>query len=248
MIKYKVVKRGMTVLLYNVVILITACSSGYKIEGDKVYYEYANEAHGQQKVLLKADAKTFQVLKHEGYAKDAHTVFYYGKELKGADVNSFESLGDFYARDKNVGWYSMDSIKGSHGPTLKIVNDYYSTDGSDYFYTSFPLHITNVQKFKFVIGENDYQCWTTDGAFYYFNQYKVPSFDYNHFIIYPKSGGLSRDQKWVYFYNHRLNVDENGKTIVDTIDAATMKSNGYLDARDKWGCINVYHGREKCPE
>ena len=40
---------------------MTGCRHGYKVEGDKVYYEYWNEGSGQNKRLLdQADANSFE--------------------------------------------------------------------------------------------------------------------------------------------------------------------------------------------
>jgi hypothetical protein len=102
--------------------------------------------------------------------------------------------------------------------------------------------------FKFVYGEGDYQCWTTDGKYYYYNNYKVPSDDYANLIIYEKSGGISKDRHWVYFLDHKLNYDIDGKKVVDTIDVGSFKVMGYIQCTDKWGCLNVFHGRQKCKE
>lgn len=225
---------------------LIGCSTGYKNEGDAVYYEHWNEGSGQLKEKIEANPKTFQILKFDTYAKDDKTVFYKGGEIIGADAKTFEALGDFYARDKNFGWYGDDTIKSSKGKTFKVINEYYSTDGHDYFFMTEPLKMANPKGFKFVHGEGESECWTTDGKFYYYRNYKVPSDDYYHLKIYPESGGISNDRHWAYIDDHKLNYDIDGKWVVDTIDIATFKVTGFLECKDKYGCFNVYHGREKC--
>lgn len=222
------------------------CSTGYKNEGDAVYYEHWNEGSGQHKNKIDADPNTFQILNFETYAKDDKSVFYQGEKIIGADAKTFEALGDFYAKDKNFGWYGKDTIKTSNGEAFKVINAYYSTDGIDVFYTTNPLKMSDPKNFKFVYGEGNYQSWTTDGKYYYYNNYKVPSDDYENLKIYPESGGISNDRNWAYFLDHKLNYDTDGKWVVDTIDIATFKVTGYIECRDKYGCFNVYHGREKC--
>lgn len=226
--------------------MLCSCSTGYKNEGDTVYYEHWNEGDGEHKSKIDADPKTFKILKFKTYAKDANSVFYKGVKIVGADAKTFEALGEFYARDKNFGWYGKDIIKTSNGQKFKVINNYYSTDGKDVFYKTAPLKTANPRNFKFVYGEGNSECWTTDGKYFYYKNYKVPSEDYKNIEIYPKSGGISNDRHWAYFLDHKLNYNMNGKRIIDTIDIATFRVIGYIECRDKYGCFNVYRGRKKC--
>lgn len=234
-----------TAILFFFLIFLS-CSTGYKNEGNAVYYEHWNEGSGQHKSKLDANPKTFEIFEFDNYAKDDKSVFYQGKKIIGADAKTFEAIDEFYAKDKNYGWYGSDTIKTSKGKSFKIINSYYSTDGYDVFYTTEPLKMLEPKNFKFVIGENDLETWTTDGKYYYYNQFKVPSEDYKNLTIYPESGGISKDKKWVYFLDHKLNYNIEGKKVVDTIDINSFKVTGYIECRDKFGCFNVYHGREKC--
>ena len=234
------------ILLGLLTVTFFSCSTGYKNEGDVVYYEHWNEGSGQHKNKIDADPKTFKVLKFDTYAKDGNSVFYQGEKIIGADVKTFEALGDFYAKDKKFGWYGKDTIQTSNGTTFKVINSYYSTDGYDYFFTTDPLRMVSPKNFKFVHGEGDIESWTTDGKFYYYKNYKVPSDDYDNLKIYPESGGISNDKHWAYFLDHKLNYDTDGKWVVDTIDIPTFKVTGFIECRDKYGCFNVYHGRDKC--
>jgi hypothetical protein len=106
--------------------------------------------------------------------------------------------------------------------------------------------MSDPSNFKFVYGGGNYESWTTRGKNYYFNNYKVPSDDYENLKIYPKSGGLSKDKKWVYFLHHKLNYNPEGDKVVDTIDATSFIVTGYISCRNKYSCFNVYRGREKC--
>ncbi|MDH7464437.1 DKNYY domain-containing protein [Chitinophagaceae bacterium 26-R-25] len=225
-----------------------SCSRGYKNEGIAVYYEHWNEGSGQHKERIDVDPWTFKILKFKDYAKDDSSVFYQGEKIIGADAKTFEALDDFYARDKRFGWYGKDTIRNSNGLTFKVINDYYSTDGHDVFYTTYPLAMVDPKNFKFVYGEGDYECWTTDGKYYYYKNYKVPSDDYENLKIYPKSGGISSDRHWAFYQDHKLNYDIDGKHVVDTIDIKSFKVTGFIECRDKYGCFNVYHGRDKCAD
>jgi hypothetical protein len=113
-----------------------------------------------------------------------------------------------------------------------------------------PLHVCSAEDFRFVFNDNSEQLqsyrWTTDGCFYFYMNFKAPSDDYANVIVYKNSGGLSKDKKCVYFLDHKLNFDIDGKKVVDTIDVASFKVSGFLECKDKWGCFNPYHGREDC--
>lgn len=45
--------------------------------------------------------------------------------------------------------------------------------------------------------------------------------------------------------DHRLIFDEE-KKIAETSDIPSFTVTGYLECRDKYGCVNVFHGRENC--
>lgn len=239
--------------LYPAFLLLTlflcaGCATGYYNDGRTVYYKHWNEGTGGRQDELKADPKTFRVLKFDRYAKDKKHVFYNGIVIKDADAASFEAIGAFYARDKNTGYYGGSTVKKSRGKGFSIIDNYYSTDGEEIFYTTEPLDIEDPEHFRFVFKEEDKETerWATDGKYYYFKNYKVPSGDYADMTLYKNSGGLSKDSKWVYFRDHKLNYDQEGKKVTDTIDAASFIVTGYLKCRDKDGCFNVFHGREAC--
>lgn len=230
-----------------VILLLSGCHTGYDKEGDSVYYKSWNEGSGSHKDRLDADPKTFVVLKNDRYAKDKNTVFFDGQIIKGADAPTFETLSEFYARDKLSGYHDKNPVKSSHGPTFKVIDAYYSTDGIDVFYNTSPLHVCAPTNFRFVYpSEDGWSRWTTDGCFYYYMNFKVPSDDYQNMTLYKGSGGLSKDKKWVYFLDHKLNYDVDGKKVVDTIDATSFEVTGFLECRDKYGCFNPYHGRKNC--
>jgi hypothetical protein len=235
----------MRLLFFAITPFILFGCSGYENDGKNVYYKSANEAVGFIKFKVDADAKTFKVLTDRSYAKDAMHAFYEGKSVLGADAQSFETIGNSYARDKFRGYYYGDSIKSSHGTTFWWIDEYYSTDSFDVFFETYPLHVCSVKQFH-IVYENPGFPWSTDGCFYYCGAYKIPSDDYEHVTIFKKSHGFAKDKNWVYFFDHKLNYDDSGRKIIDTIDAASFTVNKFSGCKDKFGCINEYHGRENC--
>ena len=241
---------------FIIILKVFACTScgtdtGYKVKSESVSYTYWNAGMGigsKTFEIPEADPKTFKILNFNNYAKDDKKVFYKGEIIDGADASSFEAIGEFYARDNHRGYYAKDSIKHSNGKTFKIIDSYYSTDSTDIFYITKSLGVTDPKNFKFVFPaeEESWDRWTTDGLFYYYREFKVPSKDYSNMTIYRNSGGISKDNKWVYFLDHKLNYNQDGKQIIDTIDVESFTVTGFIECRDKYGCFNVYHGRTKC--
>jgi hypothetical protein len=237
------------IVLGLILVVFTAACNNYEKNGDTVYYNAWNEGTGSSKHELDGvDADKFHVLKYDSYAKDDRLVFYKGKPIPGADAKTFEALGDYYAHDKFRGYYAGDSIKSSRGLTFRIINDYYTTDGNDIFFMTDPLKVKSAKNFRFVFdsGEDEWERWTTDGKYYFIKEFKVPSEDYTHMTLYKNSGGISKDSKWVYYFDRKINYDDSGKRVLDTLDLLSFKVTGYLKCGDKFGCINVYHGRSNC--
>jgi hypothetical protein len=225
---------------------LVSCSTGYHKDGKAVYYFSWNEGNGQRIDTLDANPATFKVLRYDNYAKDDRNVYFQSRKIDGADAASFEVIGEYYARDKNKGYADSRPVTGSDGRSFRVINPYYSTDGKDCFFGAEPLHVADAQHFRFVYGEGTNDCWTTDGKYYYYGSFKIPSEDYANTTIYEKSGGIAKDSRWAYFLNRKLNFDMDGKKLVDTIDIASFISKGFLECRDKYSCFNVFHGRVKC--
>jgi hypothetical protein len=237
------------VLILIIVLTLSSCNK-YSVENDSVYYNSWNEGSGSHKnQLVGVNPKTFEILEYDNYAKDDKLVFYNGQIIKGVDALTFTALGDIYAKDKNKGYYAGNSIESSKGKSFKIIDSYYSTDGFDIFHTTKALKVCSTKAFKFVYNdhsENEWERWTTDGCYYYFGYLKIPSNDYKNITLFKGSAGFAKDKLWIYYGNRKLNYDENGKKILDTVDLKTFTVSNYLDCKDKFGCINAYHGREKC--
>ncbi|MFZ9956226.1 MAG: DKNYY domain-containing protein [Flavobacteriales bacterium] len=242
----------MTKRLYIFIISIlslTACND-YIVENDGVYYKDWNESRGFKKRLLKElDPETFETLDNDDYGKDSKLVYYKGNPIIGADALTFEFIGDLYATDKNRAYYAGKTIQNSSNKEFKIIDSYYSSDYKDIYYTTEPLHVSSVKNFKIFPNSNndsEYQRWSTDGYHYFFMNFKIPSNDYKNIYLFKESAGFAKDRKWVYMMSRKLNFDDEGKKIIDTIDVATFRVNNYIDCEDKFGCINPYLGRQEC--
>lgn len=239
--------------LINLLILFCFCGcSGYVIEKDGVYYEDWNEARGRTKRLLKdLDPETFEVLENDAFGKDKNYVYLNGNPIIGADPKSFKVINDAFSVDDFRAYYYTDSIATSSSRGFKVIDDYFSADFKDVFYRNEPLGVCSVKDFKLLPKKEDdshFESWSTDGCYFYFNNFKVPSDDYKNVHLFKGSAGFAKDNKWVYFQGRKINFNDSGIQILDTVDVQSFKVTDYTYCRDKFGCINPYHGRENCED
>lgn len=227
--------------------VLTSCT-GYIVENDGVYYKSWDEGAGFSKRLLKdLDPKTFEILENNDYCKDAKFVYHEWNPINGADPNTFKLLNAPYSVDKNRAYYGEDSIESSSSKDFQIIDDYYSSDCKDIYYKNKPLHVCNTKNFKIFPPSNegeDYHRWATDGCYYYFMNSKIPSEDYKDVVLLGE--GFAKDNKWVYFFDRKLNFDKEGNRILDTVDLNSFTVTD-IECKDKFGCINPFHGRKECP-
>ena len=219
---------------------------GYNVKKEGVYYDTFDEARGSGGFFIEeADPKTFETLEHE-YGKDKNAAYYQGRIIPGSDPLTFKVLTRLYAKDMFNGYYAGDSIAGSDGLTFRVIDDYFSSDRKDIFYTTMPLKVCSVVNFKIFENEtkeSDYERWATDGCSYFFNNYKIPSDDYENIFLFRGSAGFAKDTEWVYYRDLKINFNNEGKRI---LNAASFTIKGHLDCSNKYGCINVLHGRKDC--
>jgi hypothetical protein len=122
------------IIIVLTVSILTSCRRGYKVEGDKVYYEYWNEGSGQNKRLIEqADAKTFQKLTFDcdcdfEFGKDKNHLFIDGELIKNINPNTFKFIGNYIFRDKDsayfFGFYNNINdcvIKGVNPDKIKLI-------------------------------------------------------------------------------------------------------------------------------
>jgi hypothetical protein len=227
--------------------VLGSCSS-YDIREDGVYFISYNEAVGKaERPIKKADVESFEIIDDGSYAKDKNYVFCESNIVQGADPSSFQLIEKGYSKDKNRAYYFGDSIASSSPKGFEIIDSYYSKDINNVFYTTEPLNVCSVKDFTFVYNDDEgNQRWTTDGSFYYFMNYKTPSEQYKSVQLYRNSAGIAKDDQYVYCLGRNIMYNDTGKQILDTVDVNSFIVTGYLDCEDKFGCINVYHGRENC--
>jgi len=102
----------------------------YAFDKYQVYYPYC-------RIIIGADASSFQIISVGTYAKDKNHVYLFGKVIPISDPQSFEVLdGSTYLKDKNFVYYFLHTtdpvkgevydvkkIDGADSASFKVIND-----------------------------------------------------------------------------------------------------------------------------
>lgn len=140
--------------------LLTSCSHGYKIDRDKVYYEYWNEGNGHgSRLIEQADGKTFQRLDIAKeydfeFGRDKNHLFIDGKLIKSIDPNTFQFIGNYIFRDKDSAYFfgfyndiNECSINGINPLKIKLIKYPWAKTDSLLIYGQDTLSIDNLNEF-----------------------------------------------------------------------------------------------------
>ncbi|WP_162985011.1 DKNYY domain-containing protein [Mesonia aquimarina] len=239
------------ILIILILLNLSSCSSEYEKRENKVYYRFWSFGQGgwNEKVVENADLKSFCQINSEDnlYGKDKSNVYYENVIIPGADPNTFKHLKRGYAVDINRAYYYNDSIANSSPKEFEIIDGYFSKDWKNVFYTDKSLDVCSVNDFTFVYKDEKsfLERWSTDGCYYYFNNYKVPSEDYKNIVLFKGSNGISKDTEFVYYKDQKyilpnermVLIKEKGIMVKDTIDIKTFTVENYI-CKDKFGRIN----------
>ena len=226
-----------------------SCNSEYEKRGDKVYYRFWSFGQGgwNERIIQNADLKSFSKIKSEDnlYGRDKWNVYYENVIIPGADPKTFKHIKRGYSVDKNRAYYYRDSIANSTPKEFEIIDGYFSKDWKNVFHTDKSLNVCSVKDFTFIYEDEESFLgrWSTDGCFYYYNNIKIPSNDYQNIVVFKGSSGIAKDRKHVYIEGRNIYFNEEGKKILDTIDIETFTVIDNIRCKDKFGCINPYHGR-----
>jgi hypothetical protein len=233
--------------IINILLLLTliSCNSEYKIENDNVYFRFWSFGQGgwNEWQIKNADVKSFIKIESESnlYGKDKNNVYYKNLIIHGADPKTFKYIKKGFSVDKNKAFYNKDSIEKSSSKQFKVIDSYFSKDFKNVYYKTKPLNVCSVKNFNFVHKDikHNWSRWSTDGCFYYVNEIKVPSNDYENIVVFKESNGFSKDSKYVYYKNKKITYPKEFAKLLDTIDIKTLEYLGNNNFKDKYGCIII---------
>ena len=148
-------------ILLLTIFILTSCRRGYKVEDEKVYYEYWNEGSGQRKRHIEqADAKTFQKLEFDcdcsfDFGKDKNHLFIDGEPIRNIDPNTFKFIGNYVFADKDSAYFfgfynniNNCAIKGIQLDKLQLIVYPWSKAGNVLIHGNDTLPIDDISSFK----------------------------------------------------------------------------------------------------
>jgi len=235
--------------LQIILLLLTfiSCNSDYESKDGKIYYVFYSFGQGgwNERIVENADTNSFETIDSNEnlYGKDKSNVYYNNEIIPGADPKTFKYIKEGYAIDKNKAYYYKDSIENSSSKQFKVIDGYFSKDIKNVYFTTKPLNVCSVNNFDFVYKDvqHNWSRWSTDGCFYYINDIKVPSNDYENIVVYKGSHGFSKDSKYVYYKNKKITYAKGFAKLLDTIDVKTLEFLGNKNFKDKHGCIVIHN-------
>ena len=93
---------------------------------------------------------------HFGHAGDKKNVYYDGRRIEGADVNTFEVIEPCvfgYSKDKVSVYYEDKKIPGSDPKTFEILGENgYSKDKNNAYFGNFIINGADIKSFKALKG------------------------------------------------------------------------------------------------
>ncbi|HQV01311.1 MAG: DKNYY domain-containing protein [Bacteroidia bacterium] len=141
-----------TVAFAALLLVISACSSGYKKEAGQWVWVSYDEMEGKRITMIEGvDAQTFNVLTNENYAVDKNAVYYTHRKIKYADPATFKVLTDGYAVDKYHVFFDYGMILFADPATFQSLGFLYSKDKNDVYCGMIPLHLSKADLNLFTV-------------------------------------------------------------------------------------------------
>lgn len=177
--------------------------------------------------VVTEDAKGFEILQQKtgdmnGYAKNAHRVYYGPNTLDGADAKTFKLLdnnGTALDAEHVYSWGAV--IKDADPDTFQRTElAYVGRDKKDVYYLGKALHVRDVASFKILqdaddcSGQREHCIWARDKFDYYVDRQAKPIADSDSFQVIQSV--YAKDAKQVYF----------GSSVLSGADAATFQGLG----------------------
>ncbi len=143
------------------VLVLSGCTIGYKVSGDRVSWVHWNEGTGRVvKELEVSDSSEFVVL-DSGYAKGPKKVFYEGQVIEGADPSSFVILSGTYSADESSVFFMNLLVEGVAPKNISTIGTNYAVIDGSVYYRNHEIIGAEPNAFEISNFENSdvYQCY-----------------------------------------------------------------------------------------
>jgi hypothetical protein len=159
------------------------------------------------------------------YAKDKNHIYYNGKALAEADVDSFKSVKNskYLAKDRRYVYANENIIQGIHAPSFEVMDSEYSKDKKTVFYYLKPIKGADPKTFVY---PSKFSPFSADKSRVFYRENMLPNSDSASFEVLKVGNsftGYAKDKGQVYFYDQ----------LMPDADVETFEATGLFTARDK---------------
>lgn len=130
-----------------------ADSESFILLGDSRYAKDSYNVYYDMDKLKQADPTSF-FIEQNCFAQDKAHLYYCGELIEGADLNTFEEMGDGYYKDKDFVFYKYDygrsirRITGSDSESFKFIENGYTRDRNQIYYQGVTLEGVDIESFE----------------------------------------------------------------------------------------------------
>jgi hypothetical protein len=203
-------KRFLPLVLLSVAGFMLACvlSTGYRRTGGSYVYATLDEGRGYiEHPIDNIDARSFQILNRNGYARDDRQVYYHEHTLEGADPNSFTAMTDLYGRDNARVYFEGRPVPGADPATFTLFDIQWGKDSQDVYFQDRPVGACDPASFVLLK-----ESWERDNRCIYRLGIRLPQADPASFEV--LNYWFGKDKAHVYY---------NSPKIIEGADPATFK-------------------------
>lgn len=224
-----------TLLMSFILFILASCASKGNFKYTKSDSGVSIVHYGKTYQVAGADPSTLISFPNTRYAKDKNYVYYDGKVLINAQVDSFTVLNMSYGKDKSSVYRKENQITGADPQSFKLITQHkddfiygvYSEDDNDIFYDG--LIVNNVcdkSSFRQVFKSKYRTRYAQDNKCFYYGENKIP-------VTNPKS-----------FKSININFSTDGETIF--FKHAPLKTANIETFQTKRGGIHFSRDDKKC--
>jgi hypothetical protein len=207
--------------------LFAGCSHYATVDGVPAYHHgLSDDNKGNTALIEGVDSKTFRVLSGGGYAMDRYSVYWSGKRVPEAHVQTFRALSGSYGRDDAKVFYDGQSNPEADLATFELMSD--GARDKDAIYSGARRTLAcDPKTYKVLRGP-----WHVDNQCVYIMGRQVAGADRNTFKVINFEYGM--DAAHVYLFEKQL----------PAADPSTFKIIGNMYEED---AVHVYYGSRLVP-
>ncbi len=98
---------------------------------NKFYAKDKNAIYYKGKIIEKADLETFEILRYSDYSKDKNSLYFKDKKVSGVDLETFEIIDWDYAKDKDSVYFQQKIINKADPVTFEPLDPFFSYYSKD---------------------------------------------------------------------------------------------------------------------